>query len=109
MISASAPAEVARIGRPLPSNTCSRLVVRLTAAYAEARKPRKVRPIWVTARKRPGCAIRPLTRFADRFPSSASCSMRVRRIVTRAISAATKTPSSTVRMTMTTSWRIVSI
>ena len=75
MISASAPAEVDRIGTPLPSNTCSRLAVRLTAAYAEARKPRKVRPIWVTARKRPGCAIRPLTRFADRLPSSASCSI----------------------------------
>ena len=32
MIRASAPAEVDRIGRPLPSNACSRLAVRLTAA-----------------------------------------------------------------------------
>ncbi len=54
MISARAPADEARMGRPDPTGR-SRLAVRLTAAYAEARKPRKVSPIWVTARKRPGC------------------------------------------------------
>ena len=72
MISARGAAEVLTIGQPVPLNSSSRLVVRLTAAYAEARKPRNVRPIWVTARKRPGWATRPLTRFAARLPSSAS-------------------------------------
>ena len=43
-----------------PRAAVSRLAVRLTAAKADARKPMKVRPIWVTARNRPGCATEPL-------------------------------------------------
>jgi hypothetical protein len=50
-----------------------------------------------------------LTRFAARLPSSASWSTRVRRIVTSAISAATKTPSKKVSTMITRIWRIVSI
>src|SRR3972149_5996127 len=75
--------------------------VRLTAAKAEAKKPTKVIPSWMTARKRPGWAISRRTRRADRLPSSTSCSMRVRRTVTRAISAAPKTPLIRMRTTMT--------
>ena len=37
---------------------------RLTAANAEARKPRKLMPIWMTARKRPGCCLSRRTRAA---------------------------------------------
>ena len=73
MIRASGSADVLTTGQAAALEQLSPgSTVRLTAAYAEARKPRKVRPIWVTARKRPGCAIRPLTRFAARLPSSAS-------------------------------------
>ena len=39
---------------------------RLTAANAEARKPRKLMPIWMTARNRPGFALRRWTRTAAR-------------------------------------------
>ena len=66
-----------------------------------------VSPIWVTARNRPGCCMSRRTRRAEPLPSSTSCSTRVRRIVTSAISAATKTPSSSVRRTMTRIWRTV--
>jgi hypothetical protein len=59
---------------------------RLTAAKAEARKPRKLIPIWMTARNRPGLALRRWTRAAARSPSSTSCWRRLRRIVTSAIS-----------------------
>ena len=61
---------------------------RLTAANAEARKPMKVMPSWMTARNRPGSPCRRRTRLAPRLPSSTSCSSRLRRTVTRAISAA---------------------
>ncbi len=67
---------------------------RLTAAKAEARKPRKLMPIWMTARKRPGLALRRWTRTAFLLPSSTSCWRRLRRIVTRAISVAEKMPLS---------------
>ena len=50
--------------RPVPSSAVWRCVVRLTAAYAEARKPMNVSPIWVTARNRPGWLTRCLTRRA---------------------------------------------
>ena len=73
---------------------------RLTAANADARKPRKLMPIWMTARNRPGLPLRCWTRTAAPLPSSISCWIRLRRRVTRAISVAEKIPLSTTRMTM---------
>src|SRR5258706_4655861 len=80
-----------------------RLSTRLTAAYAEAKKPMTVRPSCETARNRPGSSRRRRTRRAPGLPSSTSCSTRLRRIDTRAISPATKKPSRSVRRTMTSS------
>ena len=53
-------------------STLSRRVTRLTAAYAEAKKPRNVSPSWLTARNRPGSSSRRRTRRALRLPSSTS-------------------------------------
>ena len=69
----------------------------LTAATAEARAPRKVIATWITAKKRPGSLRRRSARAARRSPSSASSSRRVRRTVTKAISAATKRPLRRIR------------
>ena len=48
--------------------------LRLTPAKAAARKPMKVMPIWMTARKRPGSVLSRRTRRAPRRPSSMSWS-----------------------------------
>ncbi len=95
MISAS-PSAVP-CSSPAPASSRERPALRLTAAKAEARKPMVVRPIWIAARKRPGSAISCCTRRAPGRPSSTSCSTRLCRIETRAISAATKNASSRVR------------
>ncbi len=78
---------------------------RLTAAKADARKPRKLIPIWMTARNRPGSSLSRWTRIAARWPSSMSCWIRLRRIVTRAISVAAKIPFSRTSTTMMPSSR----
>ena len=78
---------------------------RLTAANAEARKPRKLIPIWMTARNRPGCSLSRRTRAAPPWPSSTSCWRRLRRSVTSAISVAEKTPLSRTSTTMIPSSR----
>src|SRR5712691_8500798 len=90
----------------LPASGASsllRLSTRLTAAYADAKKPITVRPSCDTARNRPGSSSRRRTRRAPGLPSSTSCSTRLRRIDTRAISPATKKPSRSVKRTMTRS------
>ena len=62
MMSAMALAAL-RAGRMSASQSATPST-RLTAAKAEARKPRKLMPIWMTARKRPGFALRRWTRDA---------------------------------------------
>ena len=84
---------------PVPASDSASPSARLTAANADARKPMKVRPSCETARNRPGSSSRRRTRRAPGLPSSTSCSTRLRRIDTSAISAATKKPSRIVRMT----------
>ncbi len=93
------------LGRPssMPRSSVVSPSDRLTAAYADAKNPTKVRPSWMTARNRPGSSMRRRTRRAPRTRSSTSCSIRLRRIVMRAISAATKTPSRMIRIPMTSS------
>ena len=68
----------------------------LAPAKAAARKPTKVMPSCRTARNRPGWETRRSTRRALCWPSSMSCWRRLLRTVTRAISAATKRPLSTM-------------
>ena len=85
---------------PALRRTTFRPWARLTAAYAEAKKPMTVRPSCDTARNRPGSSRRRRTRRAPALPSSTSCSTRLRRTETSAISAATKNPSRRVSRTM---------
>ena len=84
---------------PPLARVSARPSARLTAANAEARKPMTVRPSCDTARNRPGSSSSRRTRRAPGRPSSTSCSTRLRRIETSAISAATKKPSRIVRTT----------
>ena len=85
---------------PALARVSARPSARLTAANAEARKPMTVRPSCDTARNRPGVVEQPAhpPRARD-WPSSTSCSTRLRRIETSAISAATKKASRIVRTT----------
>ena len=99
-ISSARPSAVP-VSSPASVSSSARAVARFTAAYADAKNPITVSPSWETARNRPGSACRRRTRLAAVWPSSASCSTRLRRSETSAISAATKNPSSRVRMTMT--------
>ena len=79
---------------PAPASLLQRLGDALAPAKAAARKPMKVMTSCSTARNRPGWLMSRSTRRAPLSPSSMSCWSRLRRTVTRAISAATNTPLS---------------